>query len=292
MQQENLSTTHKRLRKLFIIVIAIVVLVITSVATVSVLKLATTGADDNIAANASKAISASDVIKNLNSSTDISALSSELYQKQIDNLSSISYKLDGKPHSVTLPTKLSTLFFAVSKTQANDDSLVQSQVTALMDTYGLKKTASPNNSRSEMSYTTFTGDAAICQLEDSNPPASADMLRSHKVSCVDKVTIENEYDAIDTLLSIYQKSMDKAEFTKAVRITKTEKNVAYSTLYLSSDEHSSILLFAAVDDKWEYLADLSVGDAKYSTGAYVITPDTKALIGNPKYNGVIERDIR
>ena len=291
MQQDSPNSVHKTYRKALIVIVAIFVLALTAAAKVYVLK-RVTATGDNVAADTSKAISASDVIKNLNDTTDISALSSELYQKQTNNSSSISHKLNDKPYSVTVQTKLSTLFFAISTTQANDNTAVQSQIAAFMDRYGLKKTVSPNNSRSEMSYATFAGDVAVCQLEDSSPPVSAGMLRSHKVSCVDNTTIENEYAAIDNLLSIYQKSQTLSTFTKALRITKTEKNVAYSTIHLSSDKTISILLFAAVDDKWEYLADLSAGDAKYSTGAYIITPDTKALIGNPKYNGLIERDIR
>jgi hypothetical protein len=160
-----------------------------------------------------------------------------------------------------------------------------------MNKYELVKADSPNSSTNEVAYTTYAGYKAVCQLEDDNPPTGSGMVRYHKLSCVDKTDITNEYTAIEKLLSIYRKSQSGIKFTKALRITKSDKNVAYSIAYLSNDTAQSTLLFAAVDDKWAYLGDLSAGDAKYSTGQYIITPELKTLISDPKYNGLIEQEI-
>jgi|GEM_PF-1321996 len=285
MQQDNHNSSRKPHRKLFIIVISILLLALSSLATVFILnRVATTEKN-------SKAISASEVIKNINGAADIASLSSGLYQKQINNSSSVSFELNGKAYSVYVQTKMSTLYFAVSKSQPNDDSSVQSQITALMNKYELVKASGPNTSTSDLTYTTFAGYKAVCQLEDSNPPANSGMLRSHKISCVDKTDITNEYAAIEKLLTIHDKSQAGIKFTKALRITKTDKTVAYSVIYLSKDTAQSTLLFAAVNDSWEYLGDLSSGDAKYSTGQYIITPELKTLISNPKYNGLIVQEI-
>jgi hypothetical protein len=285
MQQDSQASSRKTHRKFFIIVISILLLALFSVATVFILKSIIPNK------NNSKAISASEVISSLNGSTDISSLSSKLYQKQINNSSSINFELTGKSYSVSVQTKLSTLFFAVSKSQQNDNSLVQTQMTTLMNKYKLEKSSSPDNSTNDLAYTTFVSDKAVCQLEDTNPPANSGMLRSHKLSCADKTDIDSEYTAIEKLLAIHDKSQTAIKFTKALRITKTDKNVSYSTIYLSSDTSQSILLFAAVNDNWEYLGDLSAGDIKYSTGLYIITPEIKAKISDPKYNGLIVQEI-
>lgn len=285
MQQDNQTSNHKTYRKFFIIVISILLLALFSIATVFILKSVVTN-DNN-----SKAISASEVIKNINASGDIASLSSKLYQKQINNSSSVNFELNGKSYSVSVQTKMSTLFFAVSKSQSNDDSLVQTQITTFMNKYGLGKASSPDNSTNELAYTTFAGYKAVCQLEDANPPANSGMLRSHKISCADKTDIDNEYTAIEKLLAIHDKSQAAIKFTKALRIAKTDKNVSYSTIYLSNDKAQSILLFAAVNDSWEYLGDLLAGDTKYSTGMYIITPEIKVKISDPKYNGLIVQEI-
>jgi hypothetical protein len=285
MQQDNQTSNHKTYRKFFIIVISILLLALFSIATVFILKSVVTN-DNN-----SKAISASEVIKNINASGDIASLSSKLYQKQINNSSSVNYELNNKSYSVSIQTKMSTLFFAVSKSQSNDDPLVQTQITTFMNKYGLGKASSPDNSTNELAYTTFAGYKAVCQLEDANPPANSGMLRSHKISCADKTDIDNEYTAIEKLLAIHDKSQAAIKFTKALRIAKTDKNVSYSTIYLSNDKAQSTLLFATVNDSWEYLGDLSAGDTKYSTGMYIITPEIKAKISDPKYNGLIVQEI-
>lgn len=287
MQQDNQNSHRKSHRKLFILVISILLLGVSSLATVFILqRVATTNE------TTSNAISASGVIKNLDSATDITSLSTELYQKQINNSSSVNYSLSGKSYSVTVQAKASTLFIAISKTQPNDDATVQTQIAAFMNKYGLVKADSPANSITELTYTTFAGDNAVCQLEDDNPPASSGMVRSHKISCADKTAVKNEYTAIEKLLAVYNKSHSAITFTKALRITKTDKNIAYSTLYLSGDKAQSlVLLLAAVNDNWEYLGDLAAGDAKYSTGMYIITPELKTLINDPKYNGLIAQEI-
>lgn len=285
MQPDDHNSTHKTRRKLVLIIVSILVVAISSLSTIFILNQAVTTAKN------SKAVSASEVMQKVSDSTDITSLSSKLYQKQANNQSSVSFKLSDKSYSVNVLTKLSTLYFAVSKSQPNDNSSVQSQITTLMNTNGFEKASSPNGSTNGLTSTTFAGYKAVCQLEDSNPPAGSGMIRSHKISCVDKTDISNEYTAIEKLLSIYHKSQSGIKFTKALRITKTDKNVSYSIAYLSNDTAQSTLLFAAVDDSWEYLGDLSAGDTKYSTGQYIITPEIKALISDPKYNGLIEQEV-
>lgn len=287
MQQDSPNSTHKPRRKLLILVISVLLLAVSSLATLLILKRAATQAE-----SASNAISATEVVKNFNSSNDITSLSATQYQKQINNSSSVSYGLSGKSYSVTVQAKASTLFVAVSKTQPNDDSAVQAQVATFMNKYGLVSANSPANPINELSYTTYAGDNAICQLQDNNPPTSSGMLRSHTLSCVDKNSIKDEYTSIEKLLAVHNKSHGAITFTKALRITKSDKNVTYSTLYLSGDKtQSSLLLLAAVNGNWEYLGDLATGDAKYSTGMYIITPELKTKIDDPKYNSVIARDI-
>ncbi len=285
MQQNNQNLGHKSHRKIFVVVISILLLALSSLATIYILKSVVN------TKNSSNAISAADVIKNINSSGDIASLSSKFYQKQINNPSSVSFQLANKSYSVIVQTNMSTLFTAISKTQANDNTSIQPQVTTFMNKYGLIKASSPLNSTNELTYATFEGNKAVCQLEDATPPTSSGMITSHKISCVDKTDLESEYAAIEKLLAIYDKSHAAIKFTSALRITKTDKNVSYSTVYLSSKNPQSILLFAAVDNNWEYLGDLAAGDPKYSTGLYIITPEMKAIINNPKYNGLIEKSI-
>jgi hypothetical protein len=140
----------------------------------------------------------------------------------------------------------------------------------------------------------YANDKIVCQLTDSQPIASApaNALRYHTIACVNVSDIKQEYLQIEKLLTIYRKTNKLIAFSSASRITATNGSIAYSIINLAATNYTyPRLLFAAVNDSWSYIGDLSAGDLKYSTGEYIITPEIKTKISDPKYQGFITKEI-
>lgn len=286
MQQDTEQPVHKMPRTAIIVVGAILLTGLSFLGTVAILKRPGPATQKSVAA-----VTAADIIKNLSDTKDIASLSPTLYQKQTNSASSASFKLSGKPYGIRMQTKYGALYSAISKTQPDDSTAVQTQVTEFMHKLGLEKTDNPSATTAEQVRTTYSGTATMCQLDSTTLPTTTNRLRSHKISCADKTAIESEYGDIDKLLSIYTKTQKSIQPTSVSKTTKADKNIAYSTIFLSGESSQNILLFVAVDNNWEYLADLATGDSKYSNGKYIITPEAKAIINNPKYNGFIAQEI-
>jgi hypothetical protein len=92
---------------------------------------------------------------------------------------------------------------------------------------------------------------------------------------------------MDKFLHLYEGG-DLPDFTLATRSVVTEGNKSFTILKLKSQTKAPTLLFAAIQDDWSYVADLN-GTGVESNGKYVITPEVKAKIDDPKYNGFLTR---
>jgi hypothetical protein len=49
------------------------------------------------------------------------------------------------------------------------------------------------------------------------------------------------------------------------------------------------LLFAAIDTNWTYIGDIGSGTS--SNGKYVLMPDVKAAISDPKYGDFLKKHV-
>lgn len=221
----------------------------------------------------------------------ISGLSSNLYRQQSNVAATIQYQLGSKGYGTSIETKDSFIFYALDKTQKNDTATIQTQTLAFMKQRNLAKTSSSSTAGDTMMTTTYSNGDNVCQLVDFSPSTISGISPYHEISCADNKAVLNEYTAIENLLNIYKKSQKITDLTKAIRFTATDKNVSYSIIYLTTRTSQSSLLFAAVNNNWEYIGDLTAGDIKYASGKYIITPEIKTKINNSKYNGFITKNI-
>lgn len=273
-----------------IIIISIVILFLASLSGLGLLM--KTMLFDNY-----KSVPAKDILAAYIKPNSIAGLSSTLYSQQANTTAGIEYKSNDKKYSIHANTQLSMQFFAKNKSQKDDSATVQSQSIAFMEKQGLTKTTTPSTDDKTLHYTTFINKEAICQSIDFTPPTTTntdktiDARQYHQISCMDKKVIDDEYASIEKLLTIYKKSQNLPEFTRAVRTVNSDKNVSYSLVNLTNNSTHNILLFASVNNNWEFLGDLAVGDAQYSTGKYIITPEVKSKISDPKYNGIMDKQF-
>lgn len=52
-----------------------------------------------------------------------------------------------------------------------------------------------------------------------------------------------------------------------------------------------MLLFGTTHGATEYIADLSEGNEQYNNGKYTITPEVRAKISDPKYEGFLLQQL-
>ena len=275
------SSSHTIIKKVVFGLLIIGAFLLTALGMVVILKNMT-----QKTTSSTKPTSAADIISAYSGPETIIGLSSKLYQPQIDASieAIVQYKLSGHTYGVTVPTKHSLMFYAVNKSQPDDSATIQSQTATFMQQKGFAKAESPAPiATTGLQYTTFSNDTAVCQLTDSQQPASTDTLRFHSLACVDRSTIEQEYTATEKLLSIYKQSHQLAAFAQATRFTASEGNKSYAIVGFTVQTSPSRLLFAAVDNNWLYLGDLATNNPKYANAKYTITPDILRAISDPKY---------
>jgi len=218
----------------------------------------------------------------------IAELSSDLYQQQKDDTSDahITYKSSSHDYSVSIPTKYHTLFYAKNTSNKDDTKTIQDQTTSFLLSKGYNKVETPASSSTPVSVT-YASQKAVCQLTGSGP--ISDSPTYYALACVDMTGIDQEYTAIEKLLSLYKASHQLASFTQAIRSTVTEDNKSLSIINLTEDKSHHSFLFAAIDTNWEYIGDLS--GTTTSSGKYTITPEVNTALHNPKYGDFLTKNI-
>lgn len=280
MQDSN--TKHEIIKRIALIVLAVIVVALIAVGTVLILKNINQKTTDNISLE-----SATNIVSDYIKPDAIASLSSDKYQQQTNNSYIIGYKSSNQTYSINITTKDSVLFYANQKPESDSTKDIQDQTIAFMAQKKLNKIESPTTADKNVQYTTFVGLLTVCQLIDYLPPTESGMLPYHQISCADNSLIEQEYLDIEKLLSIYRESQTLPVFTQANKYTESKDEVSYSIIFLTKQSSESQLLFAAVDNNWTYIGDLMAGDPKYSNAKYIITPEIKDKISDPKYNNFL-----
>ena len=229
---------------------------------------------------------AASIVKSYVSLGTIRALSDNHYQEQTgaSYAASISYKADDQDYQASIPTDSHALFSAKAGYVKDDSKAIASQTASFMKSKGFAETStSKQAAKGTPAYTTYVNSGTVCQLTSS--PGSAPAF--YAFACADKAAVDNEYATIARLLTIYQSSHQLDDFTAAIRTSARDGNKSMSIIRLTSAHAHPALLFAAVDDKWEYLGNLSGDSAKDSNGKYTLSSSTKAAIENPKYGSFL-----
>lgn len=236
-----------------------------------------------------------EIIKKLKEPNAIDTVS-DLYvetKSPIGGLNDINYS---RPNSYTF-TQTGSDFVQYERKDANkndNDTAAVEGVKTFLTKYKLDEIEKP--AASTAVYTVFEGENAICQIL--TLPKMNSRAASLNVSCVKKSTITETYTSIDTLLALYDKQASTPLSPATVKvITFVEGNKTLTTLdtYSSSDTATS-LIFAAINDDWEYIGErpLSTGTTESNaTGINrALSNELKAKIADPKYEGFLAKYIK
>lgn len=290
------NTSTPKLKIVTIVAASIVVVGLVAVGTILTLKAIS---PKKVAVSSSAphtVLSAGDILAAYQHPHTIEALSGKAYGVMQDTTSqtmaNISYKTPGQPYGIMTPAKNFVTYTAKSPSQPNATQSVQAETAAFMSQKGLSLVESAHQStNSILTYTTYANDQTICQLSDSVPPAHSSLPASHQLACVSKTDIAKEYSAIKNLLALSPQAAQSNSPAQITRYTQSEGNKSFSTLSITdASGHPTTLLFGGVNDKWEYIGNLSDGSATKSA-KYSLSPAVKQAINNPKYGGFIAKYI-
>lgn len=227
----------------------------------------------------------------------IHGLADNLYQVQSDTATDVlvRYTLQGHHYAVSTPTKNHVLFYAKGTSDHDDVKAVQDQTTVFMQTKGYEKVKlTTSSTESSPFYATYASTSAICQLVSSGPKLSATTPVSHILACTDRSAIEREYTLTETLLALYKATrLRLPPFTMVARSSAMQGDKALTILHFTTEiqKESPVLLFAAINNQWAYLANLN-GDSGQPNAKYTLTPEIERAIRDPKYGDFLTKHLQ
>lgn len=230
--------------------------------------------------NTPTAPSANAIISDYIQQGTIPALDNYQIQQDTSAPTQITLKADNQTYAISVSTPSYALFYAKSTPGATDAKTISSQTTDYLKTKGFTPTSSVDASTAETAYTTYTDLGSVCQLTSATTSTPAFYL----IACADKSDIDKEYANVKKLLDLYQKSNQLDPFTEAITSSASSGNKEMTTVSLTTDkQRHPVLLFAAVDNNWEFLGNIGDGSGAASNGKYSLTPAVIAAIHQPKY---------
>jgi hypothetical protein len=207
-----------------------------------------------------------------------------LFQQDTTAPSRITYKADGQKYEVSLSTEHYALFYAKDGAAHADAATVQAQTTAYMQENGFQKSAASSSAFMD----TYVNSGNVCQLTKAPESTPAYYL----MACADKSDVDKEYASIEKLLGLYKKSNQVGTFTRALSATITSGNKTMTTVSLTEPGKHPVLLFAAVNDNWEYIGDLGSGNEATSNGKYSVSSQVQSAIHDPKYGDFLVKYLQ
>lgn len=225
----------------------------------------------------------------------INALDAQNFALQTSKDSaSVIYKPASSNFAVVTLASNQALFYSKTPQAADVSQEVGEQTAALLQTWGYQKIENVGSARTENpTYTTFETSLSICQLSSSKPIAGSAIPLYHKLACLDKAAVQAEYDTLTPLLTLFKESGQAAPaYDEVSRTTKTDGNKSLAILNLAGNSNTTSLLFAAVNNKWTYLGNLSNNEAGSSNGKYILSAELRRAIADPMYGDFLTKNLQ
>lgn len=235
-----------------------------------------------------------EVIEAVTTERAISALNPDSFNFQISQTADVIYKPASSSFAIVAQTPHNVLFSSKTAQTTDISREVLDQVAVLLESGGYKKIENVGSARSENpTYATFETPLSVCQLSSSRPSANSITPLYHKLACIDKTTIQTAYESITPLLALFKESGQTVPaYDEVSRTSKTEGNKSLAILYLSGSSDVNSLLFAAIDNKWSYLGNLSGSDGSQTNGKYVLSAELRRTIADPRYSDFLTKNLQ
>lgn len=198
----------------------------------------------------------------------------------------LRYQPKGSSYIVDTPTPYHVLFFAKNTQVADESAKIEDQTTVFMSHEGYTSQSRVVDPATGLTYSTYTGRNVICQLISA---FSSITPSYYTLACVDAAVAQQEYNAINTLLTLYDKTQKSVSPKEVAKMTITQANKSLSVVHLTGPSVHAALLFAAINDQWAYLGDLS--NVSVVEGKYVTNTALKTAINDPKYGTFLTSNL-
>ena len=184
----------------------------------------------------------------------------------------------------------SAITYSVPAHHTDDTATIKAQVATYMKVRGLKSTTSPTGSQNVTSRVTYTDKTNVCQLY--SVPPTQEFRGQYSFTCTTKKAIQAEYTVTQNLLAIYKKIDNTSLYiTEADRShNHTEGNKSLTIVTVTSDEGVARQLFAAIDNRWEFIVTLDEGTGD-TNGKYSSSQKVKKALQNPKYGDFLAKNV-
>ncbi|MGV9001953.1 MAG: hypothetical protein ACOH18_03275 [Candidatus Saccharimonadaceae bacterium] len=248
---------------------------------------------DTATNNTAVATKPSEIIKKMKEPGTVSQLLN-LYTIQNDTpvgIATINYTKEGS-YATSIAATDSVGFSQKDVAASKNPTVVKDSIETFLNTNGLKKIApSAENSLS----TLFDSEQTTCQLIDL--PTNGSTGATLTMSCIEKSTINNQYSAIDKHLQMYKDEKGSSLNPSTIlsnTIKENNKTLNILNIY-GSDKSAVTLLFAAIDENWEYIGSRTLstdaGDGK-TTIDTSLSDELQTNIHNAKYDGFLEKYVQ
>ena len=287
-QPTNTQSTSA-LKRTVLIIIGLLLVGVMAVGVVTLLR--------NIAPKAPEtpsksALSAEEVINKLKTPGTIKLLDNFSQQDSQGGGSRITYKSNDRAYAVSVSAKDSVLFVAKTPGPYSDAHQTEEEIASFMNEKGYEKTENTQlNTAGMPTHLTFTSQLDVCQVTSLQPTQDQQTFAFYEVGCVKKSAFSEEYSTIEMLLALYKETNQLPSFNDVSRSNNTEDNKSLSVVNLRGDATRKLLLFAAIDNRWEFIGDLNSAGAS-SNGKYAISPEVQNKINDARFGDFLRKFIK
>lgn len=249
--------------------------------------------DDTTSQQTLPAMSAESLLTEFIKPGAIPSLGTESYTTHKPQGSYITVKADGQPYEITVQTPYDILYTANTADTKAEDNSITSQVKEFAKARGLQAAQSLQQNTASASYTLFKNSSAWCEFTSTQQITDQDtpLPNTYLLACVDKKLVDSTYQESSRLLALYAAINPALKTSRTSLLSETKDDVSYTILRAQNNDSTSLLLFGTVQGATEFIANLAEGDITHSNSKYIVTPETRAKISNPKYKGYLLQQI-
>lgn len=234
---------------------------------------------------------AEELLEELTKNNTVATFTPEAFALSHPQGSLVQAKPEGKAYAMSIQTKHDARYTATEKASKDTSEAVE-QIKKFASDQGLQLVDSLQQNDDTNQYLSFKNSAAFCELHINKPasdPELANQTATYNFACADAKELNDQYGLATKLLGVYNNSGMRPS---QVDITsESQDDIGYHLLYAKQGDKPHLLLFGKVGEAIEYIADLAEGDSQYNNGKYNITPEVRAKISDPKYNGYLLKQI-
>lgn len=280
------NTRPPKLKRTILIIACLLLVGAVAVGVIALLRNITPKTAQNT--NIDTAISGEEIIKAIQIPGAIKPLDGFTQQANPSGTTQILYKSDDQPYAVSAPAKASVLFVAPALGPAPNNA--EEEIVKFITERGYTKTETAPTPVASTKDITLKSSGGVCQIVSPQPREGQQVIVFYQIACVDSAVISQEYSNLEKLLSIYKEGGGKIpSFASASRSTTTEENKSFSIVTLNGNNARLSLLFASVDNNWEFIGDLTGDNSPTANGKYTISAEMRSKMNSSQYDNFLRK---